>query len=269
MMLPVFAPSIERAVRDTILAKLAEVAAMNRVRILFAIESGSRAWGFPSPDSDYDVRFVYAHEPDWYLSLTLGRDVIELPISDELDIAGWDIRKALNLLLKPNPVLLEWLSSPIRYLWQDAPTRALIDLAARVTHQTACLHHYLHLGTEQWRRHVGEAEEVNAKKYFYSLRPALALRWLRLRPDETPPMNFQALVEGVDLPPATVAKIAALLEAKAKTRELGLGRRIPEIDSLIEAEFAVARVLPPSPPGDDPGAEAEALFRAIVRGEVA
>jgi uncharacterized protein len=268
MMLPAFVPEIAAPVRDTIMTKLAEIAEANRVRILFAIESGSRAWGFPSPDSDYDVRFVYAHEPDWYLSLTPGRDVIELPISDELDIAGWDIRKALNLALKPNPVLLEWLSSPIRYLWQDAPARALIDLAARVTHQTACRHHYLHLGAEQWQRHIGDAEEVNAKKYFYILRPALALRWLRMRPDEAPPMNFQALVAGVDLHPARVAEIAVLLEAKARTREMGHSRRIPGVDALIEAEFAAARALPPRPDRADISHEAEALFRALVRGEI-
>ncbi|MEM6906851.1 MAG: nucleotidyltransferase domain-containing protein, partial [Pseudomonadota bacterium] len=100
--------------RAEIMAKLTGIERDFGVRILFAIESGSRAWGFPSPDSDYDVRFVYVHPTDWYLSLTPGRDVIELPIRDDLDIGGWDLRKALNLLLKPNPVMLEWLSSPIR-----------------------------------------------------------------------------------------------------------------------------------------------------------
>ena len=116
-----FNTSVSDEMRETIIAELKVIEAKHDVRVLFAIESGSRAWGFPSPDSDYDARFIYAHKQDWYLSLTPGRDVIELPIVDELDINGWDIRKALNLLLKPNPVLLEWLSSPIHYLW-DAPT---------------------------------------------------------------------------------------------------------------------------------------------------
>jgi len=120
MILPPFEPSIGDEMRADIVDRLAAVESDFGVRILFAIESGSRAWGFPSPDSDYDVRFVYAHPTDWYLSLTPGRDVIELPIADDLDIGGWDLRKALKLLLRPNPVLLEWLSSPIRYRWDEA-----------------------------------------------------------------------------------------------------------------------------------------------------
>lgn len=109
MNLPAFVADIDPNMRETIIAELRKIERDHRVHILFAIESGSRAWGFPSPDSDYDARFIYVHEPDWYLSLTTGRDVIELPISGLLDINGWDIRKALNLLLKPNPVMLEWL----------------------------------------------------------------------------------------------------------------------------------------------------------------
>ena len=84
---------------------LAEIEKEHQVTIIQAIESGSRAWGFPSPDSDYDVRFVYSHSKDWYLQLTEERDVIELPINDELDIAGWDVRKAFNLANKGNAVI--------------------------------------------------------------------------------------------------------------------------------------------------------------------
>lgn len=134
---------IDAGIQATIRNRLTDVARDHDVRIIFAIESGSRAWGFPSPDSDYDVRFVYAHRPDWYLSLRPGRDVIELPIEGDLDINGWDLRKALNLMLKPNPVLLEWLSSPVRYLWDEAACAALSDLAHQISHQTACRFHYL------------------------------------------------------------------------------------------------------------------------------
>lgn len=105
MTFPAFVPSIADPIRAEIMEKLTEIEAQFGVEILFAIESGSRAWGFPSPDSDYDVRFVYKHPRDWYLSLQPGRDVIELPISDDLDIAGWDLRKALNLLERFQPKL--------------------------------------------------------------------------------------------------------------------------------------------------------------------
>ena len=84
-------------------------------RLLFAVESGSRAWGFASPDSDYDVRFVYKRGMREYVRMREQRDVIELPIIGDLDINGWDIVKALTQFRKSNPSLLEWLHSPIVY----------------------------------------------------------------------------------------------------------------------------------------------------------
>ena len=111
MTLPAFVPSIAPDVKTTIQSKLTALETDHDVRILFTIESGSRAWGFPSPDSDYDMRFIYAHQPDWYLSVKPRRDVIELPIEGDWDINDWDIRKALDLLIKPNPVIqdqMQW-----------------------------------------------------------------------------------------------------------------------------------------------------------------
>ncbi|MBS4161445.1 nucleotidyltransferase domain-containing protein, partial [Klebsiella pneumoniae] len=95
--------------------ELANIENMNHVKILFAVESGSRAWGFPSQDSDYDVRFIYVHQKDWYLSIDEKRDVIERPIHESLDISGWELTKALRLFRKSNPPLLEWLSSEMVY----------------------------------------------------------------------------------------------------------------------------------------------------------
>lgn len=106
---------------DRIKEKLLEIQEREGVFIFYACESGSRAWGFPSVNSDYDVRFLYTRERHFYLSIDVEdrRDVIELPIDDELDISGWDLRKALRLLRKSNPPLLEWLSSPIVYLQDE------------------------------------------------------------------------------------------------------------------------------------------------------
>lgn len=261
-----FSPMIANSVREVIDEKLAAIEAREGVRILFAVESGSRAWGFPSPDSDYDVRFVYAHQRDWYVSLRPGRDVIELPISEELDINGWDLRKALNLMLKPNPVMLEWLSSPIRYRWDQATCAALSDLAAKIAHQGACRHHYLSLGEGQWLKHVGDGDEVNYKKYFYILRPALALRWLRLDPQRLPPMNLQALVSELNLGAEVVEQIALLLERKARAKEMGMGPRIAAVDQLIHSEFALARQIPTSTPTSTHVDEATRLFRRLVEG---
>ncbi len=187
-----FLPSINDDVRSSIEQELIQIEADHDVKIIFAIESGSRAWGFPSPDSDYDVRFIYVHRLDWYLTIEPGRDVIERPISDELDISGCDIKKALELLLKPNPVMFEWHSSPIRYRWMKAECEKLILFSEKPAYSTACLYHYLHLGQRQFDLHLGRDKEIRLKKYFYVLRPALAIRWMRLRPNEIPPMNHSS-----------------------------------------------------------------------------
>lgn len=121
---------IDEDVRVEIDRRLDAIESDNGVRILFAIESGSRAWGFPSPDSDFDIRFIYAHEPEWYLSVLEGRDVLETPLDDlGLDVSGWDLRKTLRLFLKSNPALYEWLVSPIVYRDMCGLARELRDLA--------------------------------------------------------------------------------------------------------------------------------------------
>lgn len=224
--------------RSEIESRISEIEATNQVRVLFAIESGSRAWGFPSPDSDYDVRFVYAHTAASYLSVFDRRDVIELPIEGDLDINGWDIRKALALLLKPNPVLLEWLSSPIKYKWDDSACRSLLDFANQVVAPAECVSHYYHLALRQWQRNIEGEASVNLKKYFYVLRPALAIRWVRLNPRELPPMNFQELVSRADIDAALQNEIADLLRAKARASEVGMGNRIAPLDELIEFELS-------------------------------
>jgi predicted nucleotidyltransferase len=262
-----FTRSIAPDMEARILAELEAIRQREGVRILFAIESGSRAWGFPSPDSDYDVRFVYAHRADWYLTIAPGRDVIELPMDGALDVNGWDIRKTLHLLLKPNPVALEWLSSPIRYFWDDAVCRRLTDFAAKVTPGHACLHHYLHLGGRQWHVYIEDKSLVNLKKYFYVVRPAMAVRWIRMHPETAPPMNFQELLAGIDLAPALVAELEDLLKRKSLSKELGEAPRLKMIDDFITAEFAWAReaVKEPRAPRSDLEGEANALFRSIIR----
>lgn len=263
-----FNPSISPVMHDAILDQLRQIEVRENVRILFAIESGSRAWGFPSPDSDYDARFVYARPRDWYLSLEPGRDVIELPIDGDLDINGWDIKKALNLLLKPNPVLLEWLSSPIRYKWDDAICAKLTNFSERVAHGPACLHHYLHLGGRQWDVYIDGKERVNLKKYFYIVRPALAVRWMRRRPDEIPPMNFQDLVVGTELPETLVSALNELLIAKSRSKEIGEAPRVEIIDKFIVEEFDWAREATRGIRAERPElrADADALFREILGG---
>ncbi len=162
--------------KELIQEKLHEIEQREECRILLAVESGSRAWGFASPDSDYDVRFIYVRPEKAYLRLDRARDVIEVPINDELDINGWDIDKTLRLLHKSNPTVFEWFSSPIIY-----QTSAFADqfrpIMQKYFSSKAGLWHYLHMAEGNYRDYL-RGEMVRAKKYFYVLRPILACKWI-------------------------------------------------------------------------------------------
>lgn len=237
-------PTIPAAERREIETRLDAIEREDGVRVLMAVESGSRAWGFPSPDSDYDVRFLYVRPRDWYLKLRPGRDVIERPILDEIDLNGWDVRKALTLLLKSNAVVSEWIESPIRYRPDDPFVAKLAGLADDLLNPMALAYHYSKSGRIAAERWLDGEGEVPVKKYFYALRPALAIRAIRADPSRRPPMNLHALIAASDLPVGLVAQIDALVEAKAKTNERGNGARLPEIDALIRDELGRAGELP-------------------------
>lgn len=259
---------IARDARVLICEKLDAIEREHDVRLLFAVESGSRAWGFPSPDSDYDVRFVYLRRPEWYLSVQARRDVIELPIEGDLDINGWDLKKALQLLIKPNPVLLEWLRSPIVYRADGEAMVKLADLALRTAHQRPSAYHYLHLCRTQYARFIEGKPAVKLKKYFYVLRPALALMWQRAHPQRPLPMNLGELRAGLDLPPALDELLDDLLARKAASRELGEGPRLPDVDRLIEAEIAATEqaLLEIAAPPPNLQEAADQLFHELVLG---
>lgn len=254
-------------VRGRVGAILDRIEREHGIRILFAVESGSRAWGFASPDSDFDVRFVYARPVEWYLSLDKRRDVIELPIEDGMDINGWDIQKALLLLLKANPALLEWLNSPIVY--REGPAMSDLGyLANQIDHRKAARHHYLHLGLNQFRSQIDGRERVAIKKYFYCLRPAAALRWERTHRHGRVPMDLPTLLTGIDLAPSLRAAIDDLLARKAISSEMGEGERISEIDRFVREEFRLAQAQAPRVPTLDPSLidKAQALFLRSMTG---
>jgi predicted nucleotidyltransferase len=222
---------------EEILPRLREIEEEHNVTIFYACESGSRAWGFPSTDSDYDVRFLYLRPRDWYLSIDVEekRDVIERPISDTLDINGWDLRKALKLLRKSNPPLLEWLNSPIVYRQTLAITDKIKKLVPEYYSPIACVHHYLHMAQGNFREYL-RGETVWVKKYFYVLRPLLAIRWIEQESDVVP-MEFGVLVERCVNSLKLKEEIEILLERKKRGHELDRGPRIKVISDFIESEL--------------------------------
>jgi predicted nucleotidyltransferase len=203
------------------------------VNILLAIESGSRAWGFPSLDSDYDVRFIYNRPIQQYLTVFEDKDVIEVPIDDSLDISGWGLRKTLGLIVKSNAVVLEWLSSPIQYHRATATHQKLYDLARSSADLTKLAYHHDHLARPKYEEVCNSDDKVRLKTYFYALRSILSLDWIR-RFQEPPPMDLPALMVGLDLPSSLRDPILDLKAIKAAADETKTSKRVFAIDQYIE-----------------------------------
>jgi len=188
----------------------------HNVQIIQAIESGSRAWGFPSPDSDYDVRFIYAHPKDWYLQLSEERDVIELPINDDLDISGWDLRKGLNLDNKGNAVIQEWMISPIIYKQSDlyAP---LSNLVGKSFNSISTYHHYRAMAKKAYQD-INQSEIKKLKRFFYFARATLSAQWI-VQHQTMPSIVFSDLIEGLITDQQQAKSMRLLVEKKAQELE--------------------------------------------------
>ncbi|KIL40248.1 hypothetical protein SD70_14945 [Gordoniibacillus kamchatkensis] len=223
-------------VKQQVLEELRKIEKEENVRILYACESGSRAWGFPSKDSDYDVRFLYVRPVDWYLSIFEKRDVIERPISEMLDINGWDLRKALNLFRKSNPPLLEWLQSPIVYMENHAIAEQIRWISPFTFSPKSCMFHYLHMAKGNYREYL-QGDQVKIKKYFYVLRPILACEWIE-KHNTMPPIEFDRLVDAV-VPRGSELKtiIDGLIIHKKAGDEMDYEPRINPINEYLEAKI--------------------------------
>ena len=226
--------------KEVISKKLDELTNANEVKVLYACESGSRAWGFASPDSDYDARFIYVHSEDHYLGIDEQRDVIELPINNLLDISGWELRKALRLFRKSNAPLLEWLQSPIVYAQQDDFMHELRSLMPQYFSPRATMHHYLSMAKGVFENELS-GETVKLKKCFYALRPILACRWIADK-QEVPPMEFGKLRSHLKSDLNSV--VDELLAQKAQVDETFKRQSIRELNDFIKAEimYCEARV---------------------------
>ncbi|UEG54848.1 nucleotidyltransferase domain-containing protein [Mucilaginibacter daejeonensis] len=176
---------------ETIRMKLLELEQLHHIKILYACESGSRAWGFASPDSDFDVRFIYARRMQDYLRIADTPDTLGLPVNEVLDISGWDVRKALQLFLKSNSPLYEWLQSPIVYQEDNDFTSELKAMMPQYFSPKASANHYLSMSHNTLMQDL-QAEQVKLKRYFYALRPALACLWV-VQEKRVPPMEFEPL----------------------------------------------------------------------------
>lgn len=255
---------MDDAIRTEVDARLDRIEEEEGVRILYACESGSRAWGFASTDSDYDVRFVYVHPRDWYLSIdTQRRDVIERPVDGPWDVNGWDLRKTLGLLARSNPPLFEWLTSPIVYRESGPIVSRLRDLMPTYYSAKSAHYHYVSMARGNYREYL-KGDVVWRKKYFYLLRPLLACRWIE-RDLGPVPMEFDLLRKHVLDDPGVQSAIERLLAEKRAGTEQGRGPADPVLSAFIGAELKRLEGLPA--PDMRPRAGHDALndlFRAAL-----
>jgi predicted nucleotidyltransferase len=223
--------------KEKILKSLENIERQHEVTILYACESGSRAWGFASTDSDYDVRFVYVQKESQYLSLQREKDTIEVMLDGNLlDLSGWDLKKTLLLFQKSNPPLLEWLRSPDVYIERFDFSKRLLDLD--YFNPTSVVYHYLHMAENQYKDYK-DRDMIKLKKYFYTMRPLLCCKWI-LHNDAFPPMEFEkllALVAERDV----LVEIEALLDRKRSGQETDMKPRIPVLDNFIARLFESVR----------------------------
>ncbi len=221
--------------KTKIFESILDIEQKHGVKIVYACESGSRAWGFPSQDSDYDVRFIYVRPVADYLSVFEQRDVIEEPINDLLDVNGWDLKKALQLMYKSNPALLEWLESPIVYVEAFSVANQLRELSRKYFSGIASFHHYFSMARGNYRKYL-QGEEVKIKKYFYVLRPIFACLWI-LQHGTMPPMLFEELMDGVLEDTGLSEDIQHLLERKMAGDEMDLEPPITSIKQFIDFQL--------------------------------
>jgi len=226
---------VDNVMRERVRAVLRQVEEKHDVKVLYACESGSRGWGFASPDSDYDVRFIYVHKPEWYLRVEPQRDVIELPIDETLDVCGWEWRKTLGLLKRANPTLLEWLDSPVVYQQQDAVVAKLREQVPDWFSPLRARWHYLSMAKKNFRGYL-QGDSVRLKKYFYVLRPLLAVQWIEAGKG-VPPMRFEELLAGTVTDAPLLAEIDLLLARKQRAGEAEYGERLVHIHDFIAQQL--------------------------------
>lgn len=249
---------------EEIKKEIGRLEAEHEIKILLAVESGSRAWGFASVDSDWDVRYIYVQKLEWYLKIDELKDSQEEILPNDLDLAGWELKKALRLFRKSNPPMLEWLRSPIIYTEQFSTARQLRELSAKYFDPKSCMYHYLSMAKGNFKEFL-ERDSVRTKKYFYVLRPVLACDWIR-QTNTMPPIEFEKLLDSQVKDASIRREIDALLKRKIAGDELKEEPRIEILNEFLEEKIKfygeyVGELAHPEKPGT---ALLDELFRETV-----
>lgn len=224
----------EGPIEELVRMKIKEIEAKENIRVLHVIESGSRAWGLASPDSDYDVRFIYVRDRNFYLSLRENKDFIDWELNEVLDINGWDIKKVLQHFHKSNATLFEWSNSPVVYYTTDEWKKLYDEVAGQYFACKSSMYHYYGTANKNYHEYLME-DMVKYKKYFYVLRPILACKWIEEKKCP-PPVLFDELFDSVleeDMKPV----IADLLTKKVQMSESDKAPKIEKVNQYVEEKL--------------------------------
>ena len=250
----------EGEIEDLVRLKLDEIEEKEHIRILHAVESGSRAWGFASPDSDYDVRFIYVRKQEDYLRLETTRDTIEWELDETLDINGWDIKKVLQHFHKSNATIFEWANSSIVYKTTDE-WKKIYEVGKQYFSCKSSMYHYYGTAQKTYNEYLN-ADSVKYKKYFYALRPVLAAKWIEKKKCP-PPVLFQNLVDEV-LEDEMKDPVASLVEQKVKMAESDKAPKIDVISNYLVENIAYLKGLMGEGQPDDRKPEWDGLDKAFL-----
>lgn len=220
-------------IKETILNKLHEIEEKENVIILHAVESGSRAWGFASPDSDYDVRFIYVRKKNDYLRLEDTNDFIDWELNEVLDINGWDLKKVLKQIHKSNATVFEWANSPVVY-YTTAMWGKIYDSAKSYFSCKSTMYHYYGTANKNFNEYLVD-DYVKYKKYFYVLRPILACKWIEERKCP-PPVLFDDLKPFIDK--ELLPEVEKLISQKITMAESDKAIKISSINDYLEKNIA-------------------------------
>lgn len=256
----------EGPVEELVLLKIKEIEEKENIKVLHVIESGSRAWGFASPDSDYDVRFIYVRDKDFYLSLRETKDFIDWELNEVLDINGWDLKKALQHFHKSSATLFEWSNSPVVYYTTEEWKNLYNQVAGKYFACKSAMYHYYGTANKNYHEYLLE-DMVKYKKYFYVLRPILACKWIEEK-QCPPPVLFDELFNTV-LEDDMKAEITALLEKKMQMSESDKAPKIEKVNLYIEDKLAYYKALVDSMEDDrNPDWDSlEEQFRVLLNAE--
>lgn len=203
--------------KEKILTLLHDLEKKHNIRILMAVSYGSRSFGYASAESDWDVRFIYVHRPEWYFSITKTEDTVKLMLDDEdIDMEGYDLKKALALLAKTNPNESDWLHANDYLIVDEDFLQTMRAFEAQCYNVHHALHHFLSISRKHNQRYL--EKEVTVKRFVYYMRGLMSCRWVE-KHGSHPPVVVDELIDATITDNEMVREKAhRLLELKRKGR---------------------------------------------------